>query len=175
MKRRAYPGEATRYFSEVVIPYDGDDCLLWPFATAFGYGKIFVEGRLRTVSRLVCEHANGPPPTPRHEAAHQCGRGREGCVTKRHLSWKTSAENKADKVAHGTDNRGARHPMAVLTEGQVRMILRLKGRLSQRKIAELVGVGQPQISFIHSGKAWAHLKVEDETAQAAWANEMEPA
>jgi hypothetical protein len=27
------------------------------------------DGRLQLVSRIVCERVNGPPPTPRHEAA----------------------------------------------------------------------------------------------------------
>lgn len=97
------PGEALRFYREVVLPYDGDECLVWPYATKFdGYGMLWLAGRPHIVSRLVCEDANGPAPTPKHDAAHSCGQGRLGCVAKRHLSWKTRLENVADSIAHGT-------------------------------------------------------------------------
>lgn len=99
LKGRTADGEPKRYLHEVVLAYEGDECMPWPYGRyASGYGRI----RGSIVSRLVCEAVNGPPPTPKHEAAHSCGKGHEGCVTKGHLSWKTHAENMADTIAHGT-------------------------------------------------------------------------
>jgi hypothetical protein len=95
---RAYTGEPRQYLHDKVFSYDGDDCLVWPFArNAKGYG--IIHGGI--VSRLVCEHVNGPPPTPEHQAAHSCGNGHEACCTKRHLSWKTAKENSDDRPIHG--------------------------------------------------------------------------
>jgi hypothetical protein len=73
---------------------------------------------------LVCEETHGPAPSPQHEAAHSCGNGSNGCVTKGHLSWKTPTENNADRLIHGTSNRGEQHPMVKLSEDAVRLIYR---------------------------------------------------
>lgn len=154
-------GEARRFYSEVVITYDGDDCLIWPYTRdAKGYGRMKVDGRMALVSRRVCEEANGTPPTPSHEAAHSCGNGKFGCVTKRHLSWKTRAENCADKIIHGTHDRGERNSQAKITESQAREILALKGRGTQRSIAERFGIARRTVTQIQSGKRWAWLSEE---------------
>jgi hypothetical protein len=148
-------GEPERYYREVVLPYDGAECLIWPYALSNG-GYGLIGGKI--VARLVCEDANGLPPTDDHEAAHSCGRGGEACVTKRHLSWKTHGENEADKLAHGTHNRGERHGLAKLTEPEVRQILALKGTKSQSEIAEQFGVVQQQVSRIHRKVDWNWLE-----------------
>lgn len=146
-------GEPQRFFQNVVLPYDGNECLTWPFGTAGGYGRL---GNAN-VSRLVCELANGAPPSSNYDAAHSCGNGHLGCVTKRHMSWKTRKENMADKITHGTHNRGERQYRAKLTEDKARQILALKGIMKQADIASLMGVRQDQISRIQSGKRWAWL------------------
>ena len=95
--------------------FDSEKCLPWPFACRRrGYGAVAVEGKLLPAHRYICECVNGPPPTPKHVAAHSCGKGHEGCVNPRHLRWATYGENEADKIVHGTDGRGERHPMAKL-------------------------------------------------------------
>ena len=97
------PRQARRYLDEVVLTYEGDQCLLWPYGKdRYGYGKIWNGRKKVGLHRLVCEITNGPAPTPKHEAAHSCGNGHLGCCTKRHLSWETHAENMADKIRHGT-------------------------------------------------------------------------
>jgi hypothetical protein len=155
---RAGHGEPQRFYREVVLPYDGGDCLIWPFSThRNGYAQMRVDGHLVTVSRMLCEATNGPPPTSKHHAAHSCGNGRSGCVTKRHLLWKTKAENEADKLVHGTHNRGERHPMSKLTEAQAREILSLKGAELQRVIADRYGISNQAVSNIQIGKTWSWL------------------
>mgnify|MGYP001582446432 CR=1 FL=1 len=161
----ASPGEPPRYFNEVVLAYDGNECLHWPFArTKKGYGMLYVDGRLQTVSRVVCECVNGPPPTPEHEAAHSCGMGHKGCVTKRHLDWKTPAENCADKILHDTHNRGERHGIAKLTKEQAIEIQALRGTVSQSELAARFGVSQSTVSLIQNRKNWAWLSAKSEPA-----------
>lgn len=152
------PGEPLRYLNEIVLLYEGDECLSWPFGKiTAGYGTIHFDGRLCLVSRVVCERVHGPPPTPEHEAAHSCGKGHEGCVAKRHLSWKTSAENKADQLIHGTRPRGSKHGNAKLSNSDVIKIRSLRGKAKQADIAHWFGVDKSVISRVQSGKRWAWL------------------
>lgn len=147
-----------RYFLDVVLPYDGDDCLKWPFSgNGNGYGKITYKGKRRYVHRAVCEEVNGPPPSPEHDAAHSCGKGHEACVTKRHLSWKTRAGNQADKLVHGTHQNGERNTQAKLTADDVREIRALQGVMTQKEIAERFGIHSGQVSKIFRRERWAWL------------------
>lgn len=150
-------GEPQKYFHEVVLQYDGDECLIWPYGTSNGYGTMNVDGAMRVVARLVCEEEYGPPPTSKHEAAHACGRGDHGCVTKNHLRWDTRAGNFADKIEHGTSGRGERSNLAKLTERQVLDIRRLGGSITQRDLAARYGVDQSTISDIIRRKSWFWL------------------
>lgn len=154
-------GAPTHYIQEVVIPYEGDGCLTWPFAKdRKGYGKVRVDGKCHVVSRYICELAHGAPPTPEHEAAHSCGNGHEGCVTKKHLSWKTRTDNELDKLAHGTHNRGERHGYSKLTEEKIKEILSLKGSMSQQNIARQFGISGSHVGRIHRGETWSWLAVK---------------
>ncbi len=151
--RKTMNGEPERYFREVVLTYDGDECLIWPFGKfASGYGTL----NSQTVHRRVCEQTNGPPPSSRHEAAHECGQ--YGCVAKRHLSWKTPKENQADKILHGTHNRGERCPTAKLTEAQAREIIGLRGVVQQRELANRFGVSVGAVANVACGRTWSWLR-----------------
>lgn len=156
---RSYPdrGEALKYYRDVVLAYEGDECLQWPFGRSNGYGTISLGGRSQLVHRRVCEDVNGPPPTPKHEAAHSCGKGYEGCCAKRHLTWKTHADNVADTIIHGTRNRGERHGSAKLTRADVLAIRELRGRLLQREIADQFGISATCVSQIHRREIWGWL------------------
>lgn len=152
-------GDVQRFFRDVVLAYEGHDCLFWPFSKyTDGCGKIQHGGRTQRVPRLVCEHVNGPPPTPKHQAAHSCGNGHLACVTRRHLSWKTGKENQADRLLHGTDAVGEKNAFAKLTDADVRQIRALRGALFQREIAEQFGVSQSCVSLIHHGKTWGPME-----------------
>lgn len=152
---------ARDFLDNVAIPFDGDECLIWPHKRkATGYGEIRVLGvknKWVMVHRVVCEAVNGPPPSKRHQAAHSCGKGHEGCVSPKHLRWATPQENAADRIAHGTDNRGERNGRAKLTRRQAREILDLKGQMLHREIAEKFGVSDNLVSAIHTGRRWASL------------------
>lgn len=157
-KARPANGEALAYFHDVVLAYEGDECLTWPYNTgSTGYGQLRYDGKQARVSRLVCEHVYGPAPDPSHHAAHSCGKGHEACVNPSHLSWKTPSENAADKLEHGTYMCGERQNGAKLTEADVRKIRALRGRVPQRQLAVTFGVARETISQIQLGKKWREL------------------
>lgn len=135
--------------------YDGEDCLIWPYAKVRGYGIVWLDGRKRSVHRYVCDVVHGPAPTSKHEVAHSCGNN--SCCNPKHLRWATSAENQADKLIHGTSNRGERHGCAKLTKSEALAIIGLRGEMSQNKLAARFGVSRAAIRLIHSGETWGWL------------------
>jgi hypothetical protein len=120
------------------IDYAGDECLIWPFARiAKGYGELGAPNRkMQYAHRVMCTLVNGPPPTPKHQTAHSCGRGHDGCVHPRHVSWKTNGENQLDRRIHGTINV----PRQRLTVRQVEEIRARKGLETQASIAKRLGI-----------------------------------
>lgn len=144
-------------FIEAAKEYFGDECLIWPYAHARGRARTHVDGRCQYVARLICEHAYGPPPSPRMEAAHSCGKGHLACVARRHLRWATPKENAADKADHGTDAKGERNTCAKLSLEGVLEIRRLWPELSQSALADRFGVNQTAISKIVRRTRWAHV------------------
>ena len=144
---------------ENALRYAGDGCLIWPFyRLRGGYGKTTnIDGKQHLAHRLICEWVNGDPPTPKHEAAHSCGLGHEGCVTPKHLSWKTNIENKLDRHRHGTAWMNGQQKLG---PAEVQKIRRLKGKKKQHDIAAMFGVSQANISLIQSGKGWSSLSSE---------------
>lgn len=154
-KKRA-DGTALLFYNSTVVSYDGNDCLIWPFSRSRGHAYVNFDKSQRIVARLLCEEVHGTPPTPKHEARHLCGKGHLGCVTKRHLVWGTHKENQADRILHGTTNRGERCGSAKLTEADVLHIRSLSG-LSASAIAKEFNVTVGAIRMILKRKTWAWL------------------
>ncbi len=122
-------------------------------------GLAEVQGRFtRSVHRLVCEAFHGPCP-PAHQAAHRDGdRANNRAMN---LRWATVSQNHLDKNQHGTMTRrpGETHPLAKLKEGQVLEIIRKsRAGASSTALAAEFGISRRQVSFIASGKRWAHLR-----------------
>jgi hypothetical protein len=86
------------------------------------------------------------------ECCHNDGNPQNNHLT--NLRWDTPKNNHADKIKHGTTNRGEQCGTAKLTLEQVRAI-RQDTRL-QRIIAAEYGVKDNTISRIKSFKRWAH-------------------
>jgi hypothetical protein len=121
------------------LHHDHVDCLIWPFSLSpKGRGVIHFEGRSTQAHLVMCKLAHGPRPSVRHEAAHTCGQGHNGCINPKHLRWATFEENKADMVDHGTILRGEKNPHHRLSEPEAREILSLRGLVSQRELAPAV-------------------------------------
>lgn len=154
------PESPAKDWLERHVDHSGDDCLTWPFAIGKdGYGRIHREnnGSLTTASHLMCEKAHGPKPSKRHEAAHSCGKGHEGCVSPRHVYWALPKENQADRVKHGTSNRGTQQHSARMSEDDIREIRTLAATMRVKDIAQKFGLHQSYVSQIISRKRWAWL------------------
>lgn len=152
------PGDARAFFNEVVLTYKAGGCLVWPYArNQFGHAILFDEGSCARVARLVCAQLIGHPPSPFHEAAHSCGNGHEGCVSPAHLRWATPAENSADKVAHGTANRGSRHVWSRLTEADVKSIREDGAAMSAAAIGRARNISPRTVSAILRRETWGWL------------------
>jgi hypothetical protein len=108
------------------------------------------------VHRLTATAFHGPPPSPGHEVAH--GDGDPSNNRAENLRWATRSENAADKIKHGTDNCGERHPCAKLTEADV---IEIRRRCAageyQRTVARRFGVSQSTVSAAHNRRTWRHL------------------
>jgi len=139
--------------------YDGDDCLTWPFARVAGrYGRVTREGKPHYAHRIMCELRHGPPPTPKHDAAHSCGKGFQGCVNPRHLDWKTRKENMADKLKHGTHIYGEKCGSAKISDSQAWEIF--QSTELTNTLAKRFGLSKHHIRNIQRGIRRSYLFLE---------------
>lgn len=130
------------------IGHQGQECLLWPFAFCTpGYGIFMHQKTNHRAHRYMCEAVHGPAPES-YQAAHSCGNRR--CVNLQHLSWKSAAENQADRHLHGTNNKGR----SKLTLAQARQIRSLKGVETSIVTTAKYGVTESNVRSIQSGNSW---------------------
>ena len=84
------------------------------------------------------------------------------------LIWGTSQEDANDRIRHGTVLKGEKHGRSKLTETDIHKIRELRSTgVLQKEIAALFGVAESLISYILSGKYWAHLPESPPSAEAA--------
>lgn len=162
VKARSSP--AQDFYRDVVLTWEKEEeCLIWPHSRSpSGYAQLRMDGQLRDVHLWACEDRHGPKPSPRHNVAHACGRGRGGCVNPAHLRWATRVENEADKIEHGTSNRGKNNGQAKLTEAEVREIRSLEGQMLLREIGALFSIERSTVCGIIKRRSWAWLLDEPE-------------
>ena len=144
-------------FIDKAINYDGDDCLIWPFYLLNGraiLSRFQKQYGTQYVSRVICIEVYGPPPTPKHQAAHSIKCISKACINKQHLRWATQSDNFAD------DRRGEDCSWSILTEEQVLLIRKLNGTMTQREMVTQFGISQKAISRITNYKSWSWLKVQ---------------
>lgn len=154
---RTVPGELTA-FVEMAAKCKDEECLMWPFGrNSGGYGVVKYQGKQDGAHRVICKIVNGAPPTPEHQAAHSCGKGKSGCVNGSHLRWATPQENSDDKAVHQTVSRGESVFGAKLTETDVRAIRSTPG-INQSEMAKKLGVTVSAVNFVVTGKTWRHVQ-----------------
>lgn len=153
-------GESLRWLKALIVEATDsadDTCrTAWPyFRTEQGYPLMWWRGRMRYAHLAVLDLTGRPKPTPKSLTRHLCGNGHLGCLHPRHLKWGTAVENMADKLEHGTSNRGEQHPLAKLTAEDVRAI---RASDEPRKVLALrYGISSSALSDILRRKNWAHL------------------
>ena len=103
------------------------------------------------IHTLVLTTFVGPRPY-KMEGCHNDGNCANNSL--KNLRWDTPAKNHADKIRHGTTNRGERCGTAKLTKSQVAAIR--KDKRLQREIADEYGIRQGTVSRIKSGVRWAY-------------------
>jgi hypothetical protein len=153
------PDGAPLSFIKSAKDYEGEDCLIWPYAkNNKGYGQINTsDGKKKLAHRMICELAHGSPSEDM-QALHRCGNGHLGCVAPNHLYWGTIKQNVKDMVAHGRSARGRTMAGTPLTEEQVMEIFsRAHSGEIQERIAGDFGIAQSSVSHIKHGKAWGWL------------------
>lgn len=138
---------------------DEEECLTWPFSTNIhGRAAMRLRGKTSSAYREMCRLAHGEPDSDVMHAAHSCGKGHLGCINPNHLRWATPGENEADKLIHGTDNRGSRHGLSKLKEEDVINIRLLQGELDKKRVGDMYGVSHWTISDIWARRRWEWLK-----------------
>ena len=153
-----------------------DDCLVWGRGKdGDGYGAVKVDGKMRKAHRLALQLTKPAPvgkvcsvkgewvPGHRLEAAHGPCHNRL-CFNPLHLSWRTRAENEADKKRDGTDvyasNEG--HGSCVIPDADVARIRELykgpqhhsrpKTGPTQTELADQFGCHRSNIGRIVNGR-----------------------
>lgn len=150
--------QKTLEFIESSLLLSTDECVIWPFAhNGGGYGEVRIKGRKEYAHRIVCRHVNGEQPSKDHEAAHSCGRGNDGCINWKHLTWKTSIANAHDRIAHGTAPRGTNNGHAKLTDEDVHAIRAKAGTSTHKAIADEYGVVTSIVTRIINRDIWRHI------------------
>lgn len=137
--------------------WQGEECLTWPFSMmSNGYGQI---NGWTGAHVFMCHEAHGPKPDDRSYVLHSCGRGQLGCVNPNHLRWGTQSENMADRIGHGTSNRGRRNGRAKLSDRDVIDIREryANGDVLMRELAAQYGVARQYISQIIDRSRWGWL------------------
>lgn len=133
------------------LNFDGPECLVWPFGKRWnGYGQVWINEKIGYPHRVMCELVNGPPPTPKHVAAHSCHKGHEGCVHPKHVSWKTPRENLLER--QNIPKMDWPTKRTNLTPNQITAIIALKGKMNQREIGELFGISYQHVSVVQNRK-----------------------
>ena len=130
-------------------------CWVWKKSRSNGYGYIkwkqnsygvhklywLLSGRVIPEGLMLC-----------HGPCHN-----RACFNPEHLTPGTNAENSADKVRDGTDDRGEKNANAKLTAEQVLAIRANLENKTQKELGKEYGVVQGIISAIVNRKRWAHI------------------
>lgn len=132
---------------------------LKPHSDKDGYLQVALrrDGKYHTrrVHRLILEVFVGPCPDGML-TAHNNGVRNDNRLE--NLRWDTQSNNVADKLAHGTIQRGETHGMSRLKESDVRDIRRRYAtRETAREIAADYGVAVVTVQFIAQWRLWKHL------------------
>ena len=146
---------AVRFWPKV---HKSRTCWLWlGRVRRDGYGTTRDESLKHTPAhRAAWILVNGPIPDGMC-VCHICDVRR--CVNPKHLFLGTVRDNKADEMRKGRHGFGAKHPIAKLTDTDVRTIRKLAANnIAVRAIADRYGVTYQNIRRIIRRETWRHLE-----------------
>jgi hypothetical protein len=127
-----------------------------PFRDGHGYMRFNVHGQnQQSVHVAVCTAFHGQRPSPEYQVAHLDG-NKENNASE-NLIWCLKEENEGHKRVHGTALVGERHPMAVLSEDDVRSIRTMhKSGTKTDELTYMFPVSATEIRNIVAGRTWRH-------------------
>ena len=136
--------------------------VLKPHRNKLGYIRVSIcdgqNAKTRTVHSLVALAFLGPTPDG-YEIAHNDGNSSNNIID--NLRFATFAENQADRMSHGTDNRGARNPLAKLDDVKAKEARRLfDNGMRKTDIARKFGVTRSAIYYVIKCRTWTHVARE---------------
>ena len=162
-RKRTPPVVIWKTVEAAIAHVEVDACVLWPHSVgASGYGQFQLNGQKLGVHQFVCECVHGQRPSKTHQASHSCGV--RLCINPHHLRWATPKENQADRLHHGTANRGEQHYLARLTEADVLEIRSLYGRghVTAADIAQRFNRPRSTIEAVIQKRSWAWLEPKEQ-------------
>jgi hypothetical protein len=144
-------------FMDKVSPEPNSGCWLWTGCVNYdGYGQLLVGRGARGAHRVSYELFHGAIEPGMH-ICHKCDV--PSCVNPDHLFMGTAADNAADKVRKGRQQKlsfpGEKNGGAKLTEYDVRAIIASTSKGID--LAKKYGVSKGVISSIRNRKAWKHV------------------
>ncbi len=116
-----------------------------------GYGQIKINNKMILSHRFSWELHNSKVPKDLY-VLHKCDNPK--CVNPSHLFLGTQQDNMHDMINKNRKAKGENHGNNKLTWDKVTQIRNLKGKLTQRKIAEKFNVNYTTIGRIHRNETW---------------------
>ena len=142
-------------FGRVKSFYRGKKLILKPSLHEKGYLRVVLytngKNKIFRIHRLVAQLFI-PNPENKPEINHVDGNKLNNFAE--NLEWVTHAENMGHAAAVGLNKTGAQHPLAKLTDEQVKSIRNNPSGLSIRQLAKLFGVDPTVISEVQCGKSY---------------------
>lgn len=152
-----------RFWSQVSVSAIAGECWEWAGHCNIrdggvqSYGRFTVRGGHIYAHRFSYQLVHGAISDD-VIVRHRCDN--EPCINPRHLVEGTPADNTRDKFerGRGPDRKGEKHPLARLTEADIREIRRLRSMgITEMVVARHFNVSRGHVYRIISGKNWGHI------------------
>ncbi len=149
-------------FKKYIGPTTPAGCILWiGKLNTHGYGMIGEggsKGKGLSAHRYAWERANGPIANGLL-VLHRCDN--PPCINPDHLFLGDHADNMADKVAKGRQQKGEQCPIARLTAALVRELRKryLAGGISYKALAAEYGFSTNAVCCAVRGVTWKHVEL----------------
>lgn len=146
---------------DMSLPWETYPCLETAHLTNRGYGVVQKNGKACRTHRAAYELVFGTIPDGL-SICHRCDNPK--CFRPIHLFAGTHQENMKDRDRKGRRKkirRGEANGNSKFKEAAIREIWTLRAQgLSQVSIGERLGIPQPTVSAVLTGKIWRHIKPE---------------